>query len=227
MEPKFTNYNSSAIDINIINQKNKIMRKINLLLNCDWVTIQLLYNTKKRINLTLLKTKSFGAINSFQSNTISIKALNIKTILLFFGLLVISVEGNSQVQKIHFEYDDFGNQVERKLCLGCSSKTTTTDIKKFSDLKEEDLLKFFPNDVITYYPNPVKEELFLKWELINETKVSTIEIFDMNGKLLKSYKDLNNNTNLTIPYYDYPIGTYFITLRYTSGENKSIKIIKN
>ncbi len=183
------------------------MRKNISLRNCD---------------LTLLKKNNLETILS-----LFLKELNLKPMLLFIGVLFFSIDGNAQSQKIRFEYDDFGNQMERKLCLNCFSKTTTTDIKKFDDLKEEDLLKFFPNDVITYYPNPVKEELFLKWELINETKVSTIEIFDMNGKLLKSYKDLIKSTNLTIPYYDYPIGTYFITLRYTSGENKSIKIIKN
>ena len=48
--------------------------------------------------------------------------------------------------------------------------------------KEEDLLKFSPEDVISYYPNPVREELYLKWELVNENKVSSIEVFSINSK---------------------------------------------
>jgi hypothetical protein len=134
---------------------------------------------------------------------------------------------HAQIPKIHFEYDDFGNQIERKFCPSCLSKITIKNLKLINDITEEDLLKFFPNDVISYYPNPVKEELFLKWELINGNKVTMIEIYTINGQLIKSYNELNDNENLIIPYSDYPTGTYFINLRYTNGENKSIKILKN
>ena len=57
-------------------------------------------------------------------------------------------------------------------------------------LKEEDLLKFSPEDVISYYPNPVREELYLKWELTKENKVSSIEVFSINGQRVNVYSNL-------------------------------------
>ncbi|WP_430399831.1 T9SS type A sorting domain-containing protein [Flavobacterium sp.] len=139
----------------------------------------------------------------------------------------MSIGAQSQ-DRIKFDYDTAGNQIVRKLCLGClESKTSEEEIKAVTDLKEEDLLKFSSNDVISYYPNPVKEELYLKWELINENKVSKIEIYSINGQLVKSIKSLENENSSVIPFQEYPVGTYSILLFYTNNEQKSITIIKN
>lgn len=145
--------------------------------------------------------------------------------ILIIALLHLTLISNAQVDRLRFDYDIAGNQTLRFLCMGCTqSKTTTYD--EISNLKEEDLLKFFQNDVISYYPNPVKEELFLKWELINENNVSRIEIFSMNGQLLKTYKDLKNDTSIVIPFQDLPSGTYSILLLLSNGEQKPITILK-
>ena len=66
-----------------------------------------------------------------------------------------------QVPKIVFEYDAAGNQIQRYICPSCNAKLNQ-DVKEIAELKEEDLQKFFPEDVISYYPNPVKEQLYLK-----------------------------------------------------------------
>jgi hypothetical protein len=130
--------------------------------------------------------------------------------------------------RIKFDYDTAGNQIVRRLCLDCSEfRTTNEEIKELTDLKEEDLLKFFPNDVISYYPNPVKEELFLKWELINDNKVSNISVFSMSGQLVKSINKLEKVNSNIISFIDYPEGTYSVLLFYTNGDQKSITIIKN
>ena len=81
------------------------------------------------------------------------------TIFCFSGLL-------SNAQKIRFEYDEAGNQILRTWCTSCSSRITNEPEKDFSKLEDSDLQKFFPQDVISYYPNPVKEELYLKWDII-------------------------------------------------------------
>jgi hypothetical protein len=203
------------------------MRKIISLLNCSWFANQLIIETKNKIHLTLLRIKTLGNINSFQSNCLFIKELNLKTMLLFIGVLLVSLDGNSQIPKIRFEYDAAGNQIQRKWCPNCLSRNAQETYKDVSQIEDSDLEKFFPEDVISYYPNPVKEELFLKWELVNENKVSSIDVFTLNGQVLKTIKENLSQNSLIISFQEYPVGVYYLSLNYTNGNQKSIKIIKN
>lgn len=145
--------------------------------------------------------------------------------LLFIATFFICFLSYGQVPKIHFQYDAAGNQIERFLCPMCDAKINE-DIKEIAELKEEDLQKFFPDDVISYYPNPVKDELYLKWELVNENKVSSIDVFDMNGKILHNYKNQSSENNQVISFKEFSVGLYIINLNYANGEVKTIKILK-
>lgn len=149
-----------------------------------------------------------------------------KLLFLTFMLTAMSLSAQNP-DRIRFYYDDAGNQIERSLCINCSTSKTSDDIvKDTKDIENEDLIKFSENDVISYYPNPVKEELYLKWDLVNENTVSSIEIYSMNGQLIKSYKNLEKEVFKTISFQDFPIGTYSILLFYSNGEQKAITIIK-
>lgn len=127
---------------------------------------------------------------------------------------------------ITFGYDTAGNQVRRELTLFLLTEVEEVEMRNSSEIIEEDLLKFSPDDVISYYPNPVKEELFLKWDLINNNLVSKIEVYSLNGQLVKLYQNLEKVNTLIIPFQQYPSGTYSTLLFYTNGEQKSITIIK-
>jgi hypothetical protein len=141
-------------------------------------------------------------------------------------LVFISVLGYAQV-KLTFEYDAAGNQIVRKICANCTvSRNANETAKEFSKLKEKDLEKFFPQDVISYYPNPVKEELYLKWDIINNNKVSEIQVYTITGQLVRSYAKLDNQNNFVMAFQSYPEGIYTLLLLYTDGDQKSIKIIK-
>ncbi|MDQ1165675.1 T9SS type A sorting domain-containing protein [Flavobacterium sp. SORGH_AS_0622] len=144
--------------------------------------------------------------------------------LLLLILLACSTLSYSQ-QKVVFSYDLAGNQVSRTLCLsGCASKQVK-ESKEIEALVEEDLQKFLPEDNFSYYPNPVKEELFLRWET-TENKISSINVYGVSGQVLKSYTELQNSTFHNIPFQQYPTGVYLIVLNYKKGEQKTIKIIK-
>jgi hypothetical protein len=140
-------------------------------------------------------------------------------------LVLIYCISNAQ-QKITFDYDAAGNQIKRSWCPNCPAKTSGETPKDIADIKQEDLQKFFPTDVISYYPNPVKEQLYLKWELINDNKVTSIQLYSLSGQLVKSYTKLENTDNQTMTFGVYPNGIYTLLLLYTNGEEKSIKIIK-
>lgn len=149
-----------------------------------------------------------------------------KYLLLLLLFLGVSLIAKAQ-DKLVFEYDGAGNQKTRYLCIGCPSTTgKKANPKEITALKEEDLEKFFPEDVISYYPNPVKEELYLKWELIAEKKVTSIYLYALNGQVLKTYENLDKANNLNIPFFNYPTGTYLVMLVYNDGEQKTIKIVK-
>lgn len=130
----------------------------------------------------------------------------------------------TSAQKISFGYDLAGNQIFRQLCVTC--KYGKDEPKEIIALTEEDLQKFSPDDVLSYYPNPVKEELYLRWELIQDNFVSSIQVYNMNGKILNSYSNLDKVNNQNIPFQSYPAGVYAVVLFYNNGEQKFIKIIK-
>lgn len=201
------------------------MRKIISLLNCSWFANQLIIETKNKINLTLLRIKTLGNINSFQSNSLFIKELNFKPMLLFIGVLVIANGGYAQNQNIRFEYDTAGNQITRLCCFSCAAKTPYST-KNISDLNESDMQKFNVDDNFSFYPNPVKEELYLKWDNSSQIKLQTINLYNINGALLKSYENQLSKDSNNILFQEYPNGVYIIGLIYTNGEEKTIKIIK-
>ena len=148
--------------------------------------------------------------------------------LLRLLLFCLGINGMAQnPDRVIFEYDSAGNQIIRRFCINCfDSRISNDSIKDFSELKEEDLLKFSPTDNISYYPNPVSEELYLKWELINEVKVSRIDVYNINGQLIKSFSNLINENNKTIPFQELPVGTYSVLMTYSNSEQKPITIIK-
>jgi len=141
---------------------------------------------------------------------------------IFLLLFLSCVIGNAQ-QKIKFSYDTAGNQISRILCINCDARVAAKGIE---EVKDQDLEKFYPEDLISYYPNPVKEELYLKWELINENQVSSIQVFSINGQSLNTYKKTANSNEQIIPFQSYPTGLYLVVLNYANGEQQTIKIKK-
>lgn len=130
-------------------------------------------------------------------------------------------------QKIRFGYDSAGNQILRTVCPSCQSKISDSDpVMDYSKIEDSTLQKFFDGDVISYYPNPVLEELYIKW-VNNTDKVTNIEIFGVNGQVLNKIDNLINQEFQVINFSHYPTGEYFLNLNYTDGEPKTIKIIKN
>jgi len=131
-------------------------------------------------------------------------------------------------QKVTFSYDSAGNQIVRNLCIsGCSTTgKSASEVKDVEALTEDDLLKFSKEDVISYYPNPVKEQLYLKWELKNDNKVSAITVYGISGQNLQTFSGTERNDNQIVSFGEYPRGVYLVVLSYRDGDEKTIKIIK-
>lgn len=146
--------------------------------------------------------------------------------LIFSLLLFATLTSSFAQQKITFGYDTAGNQTSRTLCLtGCTAKPGK-EIKEIEAITEEDLEKFSPEDVISYYPNPVKEELYLKWELTDNNKVSSVVVYGLHGQVLRTFSGTDRLNTLNISFQQYSTGIYMVDLNYSNGDQKTIKIIK-
>lgn len=142
-----------------------------------------------------------------------------------FLLLLIFLTGISFAQnanRIQFNYDANGNQTQRVVCFQCIAKATN-QFKTKETVTEKDML---PMEEFTYYPNPVLDELYLKWKTAETNQIETIEVYSINGQLLKTYPNLKNDLSATIAFQNYPSGMYVLNLVYTNGEKKDIKITK-
>ncbi|WDF59581.1 T9SS type A sorting domain-containing protein [Flavobacterium sp. KACC 22758] len=127
--------------------------------------------------------------------------------------------------KLNFGYDQAGNQITRTLCINCLGKSVK-EIVEPEALTENDLEKFSSEDIISYYPNPVREELYLQWELGNDNYVTSVHVYSMTGQVLRTFQIGDSANNLNIPFQQYPTGVYLVLLSYKDGGEKSIKIIK-
>lgn len=146
-----------------------------------------------------------------------------KVILPFFSFLFCYAL-HAQA-KLTFTYDAAGNQITRTLCVNCTSKAVK-EVKEIEAITQDDLLQFSEKDFISYYPNPVREELYLQWQLINENYVTAIHLYSITGQVLRTYQQNQQDVSLTIPFQAYPSGIYLVLLSYKDGGEKSIKIIK-
>jgi hypothetical protein len=127
--------------------------------------------------------------------------------------------------KLNFSYDQAGNQITRILCINCLAKSAK-EIVEPEVITENDLEKFAPENVVSYYPNPVKEELYLQWELAHDNYVTTVHVYSMTGQVLLTFQINTTANNLSVPFQQYPTGVYLVLLSYKNGGEKSIKIIK-
>lgn len=137
----------------------------------------------------------------------------------FTMCIFLALTYSSYGQLTTFSYDIAGNQtamyVEIQIISPgkmASASTTLQNNPIYNDVK--------------YYPNPVKSELYMEWQTINDNSLNGIVVFNIDGKLLKEYSHLNTINNYTLPFQDYPQGVYFVEFLYSNGEQKTFKIIK-
>jgi hypothetical protein len=133
---------------------------------------------------------------------------------------------------ISFSYDNAGNQTRRimiylapPLPRMANPKPPEPDATK-KEIAEDKLLPSDLYEEIQYYPNPVKYELYVKWSEIDNNDLQTIELYDLNGRLMRSYPNQSNQENAIIDFESYPSGYYNLMLLYKTGEPKSLKIVK-
>lgn len=148
---------------------------------------------------------------------------------LLLSLFFVTFIGYCQPKRIVFNYDTAGNQTKRVICLTCSARIVNDTIqtpKTIETLTKEDLIKDDNYDQISYYPNPVLEELYVKWTNDDKSYVAKIELYNMSGQILKSFSDLRRTEMTAISFNSYPQGLYHVILIYNNGEKRTLKVVK-
>jgi hypothetical protein len=144
-----------------------------------------------------------------------------KILVLFLFAFGISF---GQTNRIQFSYDEAGNQIQRKICPNCPAKNATdADYKNEETVTEKDMIE---DEKVYYYPNPVREELYIKWKNTDGKELTEIKLYSMQGQELKRITDVKAIELAKIGFMDYPTGYYNIVLEYSNGEKKDLKIVK-
>ena len=144
--------------------------------------------------------------------------------ILIFGIFLIGIiNANAQTTKLLFSYDTAGNQITRTLCVNCPANLGRPAKPKEEKTPEIETVVI---DKVTFFPNPVQEELNIKWELIDNKTVENISVYNLNGGLMQSFTDLKTENLKVIPFGIYPSGMYIVSLTYSDGEQKSLQVIK-
>lgn len=147
------------------------------------------------------------------------------------GLYYVQVQAKSSINinvpafnSIQLTYDTAGNQVLRNFIYLAARPSDPSSLHQqlstaemFAQSDEEDVL---------YYPNPVKQELTIKWMEKGNADMETIEVYDLNGRIIKTLSNQNQVDTALINFDSYPVGIYTIQLLYTGGVVKTLKIVK-
>lgn len=89
----------------------------------------------------------------------------------------------------------------------------------------EDVVLYGLSKLMMVYPNPVREELNLEIFDSYDQDV-TIELFNIHGVLLATFRMKNGERLNKLPFSTYSPGTYFLKAKYGKRDVKVIKVLK-
>ncbi|HEX8377888.1 MAG TPA: T9SS type A sorting domain-containing protein [Pedobacter sp.] len=147
--------------------------------------------------------------------------------LSFFILLNIYNAGAQN--RVKFEYDTAGNQTRRYVCINCGARNIPAkdSLAAVSEESITDIVVEGEKYKITYYPNPVREELHINW-INNDIVISEIVVYSISGQTLKRFPPSTGGAKQsTISFEDYAHGYYTVVLISSDGKEYPIKIVKN
>ncbi len=130
---------------------------------------------------------------------------------------------DTKAQTIHFSYDTAGNQITRKqICKECIGVVEPG----VDRIARPDIIPLKPKEQLLYYPNPVIDELYLKWSSVDNKLLVSIALYSINGQHIRTFSNLEKQTDFKIPFFHYPNGMYSLIIQYDNGEKQAFTIIK-
>ncbi len=121
---------------------------------------------------------------------------------------------------IHFDFDNAGNQIKRYFPYNKSSKQEVIAATAIQEINEEN------KSELSYFPNPIEAELTISWVKSKNTYINSIQVFNINGKLIRSFNPSKSNQELSLPFQNIASGVYIIKALFNNGKQDSFKVIK-
>jgi photosystem II stability/assembly factor-like uncharacterized protein len=116
------------------------------------------------------------------------------------------------------------NHVTNKIYAGTYGRGLWESSVYIREIKEEptDTLNVTKQSIAAFaaYPNPFSSEIKIQ-NVHGNLKIQSIEVFDLQGKIIVSQKNINQDT-YTLATHNLPKGVYFIKI----GSSKGVSIIK-
>ena len=81
------------------------------------------------------------------------------------------------------------------------------------------------NTMPNAYPNPTSTQITIPYTLSSSDTKGKINIYDINGKIVKEYNVDNTFDNFILDTQEFSAGTYYYNLTTSSGVSDSKKII--
>ena len=128
---------------------------------------------------------------------------------------------------IKFFYDTAGNQTRREfIYLAAGNYRGAAPNIILPKVPDNKLTVSDLHEDVSYFPNPVESELFVKWQIIDNDFVKKIELYSFSGQMLNIFEVPQSATEITVDFRSYPRAYYNLLLVYNSGKVKDLKIIK-
>lgn len=150
-----------------------------------------------------------------------------KHTLFFFFLLACLGTTAQTIDHIKFDYDTSGNQVKRYSVDIILGRYADSDVTEISEINEHSLIEVEDSQHLKYYPNPVKDQLYLSWTNLPGRYADRIDIYNLNGQLLQGRKGLREANDTTLDFQSLPRGYYNLLVSYSDGTQKTVKIVKD
>jgi hypothetical protein len=146
--------------------------------------------------------------------------------LLLLSLLLQSLAGFAQEERLQFQYDAAGNQiVSRLVCINCPEDPGAGGGEAPVDntpivLSEKTL------NQLTYFPNPVSQELTLLWKNNPHRRITSISVYTLGGKRALYASPLNLQESLVLSFSALASGVYEVVALTSDGKTEAFKILK-
>jgi hypothetical protein len=141
-----------------------------------------------------------------------------KKTLSLYMLLVASIHGYSQV--IYYGYDNAGNRTKRSInVIPLKSTAENADDEK----ADQEISEPTDENIITVYPNPVKEFLMIEIKGLSAEQEASIYMYGITGELITRIE--THEVLTTVSFAELARGTYIMLIHY-GKDRREWKIIR-
>lgn len=146
---------------------------------------------------------------------------------LFVLPLLCSLSAFAQEEPLQFQYDAAGNQtVSQLICINCPGEPQAGGGGETPGAETPIILSEKTLNQLTYYPNPVTEELTLLWKNNPHRRITSVSVYTLGGKRVHYASPLNLQENLVLSFSALAPGMYEIVALTSDGKTEAFKILK-